>query len=335
MKPRSVLPPVTLLLAAVLNACAPTPPPASPITPTSVAESPGRSAFLPRRSAIMADALGEQLRDEEPGIKDRIESICAELATLDRAALKDSEWAKEWAGTYYEGDGLGENVSIYLAPKAGIAFLDYGCMGLYGGDHGEIVEALPDGLRLKLVFGDAHDSFLSDRIYFVKWGPRRYLVPDHLMLEFVNNYNQGGYSRSVMFGIPRLRQPGDPVRSFESENPPGQPELPPQFARYLTSKSIALKVSKVSDPASAGVTGDVRCRSCQIEFDGGSDQGVFVGMECRYPKEISSTSGTITITAVTPSTCIGHYQVFYAADDADIKFPKVGETILSTNDAEE
>lgn len=291
-------------------------------------------ALSARRSALMADALGERLRDEEPRIKVRIGEICAELDQLDRAAPKEAGWAKEWAGAYYEGDGLGTNVSIYLAPRAGIAFLNYGCMGLYGGDHGEIVEALPDGLCLKLVFGDAHKSFLSDRIYFVKWGPRRYLVPDHLLLRFVNNYNQGGYSRREMYGIPRLRRDGDQDDPVYYEEPPGRPELPAPFAGLLSSGPIALKVTRVFDLESKGVTGDVQARRCQLEFERGSDHGVFVGMECDYPKGFSGVAGTITITAVTPTTSTGQYRVYYAGDDANIKLPTVGETILTTDDSE-
>ena len=45
-----------------------------------------------------------------------------------------------WAGEYLEGDGLGENVVLSLAPSAGIAATWHGCMGLYGSNEGEVEE---------------------------------------------------------------------------------------------------------------------------------------------------------------------------------------------------
>jgi len=176
---------------------------------------------------IMADRkdTGELLRLEEPKIQARIKRIDAEVAALDRAALKDTDWAKEWAGEYYEGDGLGTNVDIHLAPQAGIGFLNYGCLGLYGGDQGDIVEALPDGLRLKLVLGKQHGSFLSERVYFVKWGDERFLVPDWALMRMVNNYNEGSFARSSMYGIPRLRR-GASRGTVRAKPPPANPNCP-------------------------------------------------------------------------------------------------------------
>jgi hypothetical protein len=283
-----------------------------------------------RRSPMMVDDMGGDLHAEEQRIKDREQLIEIELKHLDRAALKDSDWAKEWAGDYYEGDGLGENVSVTLAPKAGIAFLNYGCLGLYGGDHGEIVEAFPDGLRLKLAFGDARNSFLSERIYFVKWDTQRFLVPDWLMTRFINNYNQGGYARASMYGIPRLTKDGQPRRMFGADAPQGRPELPPKFAKLLHTKPATLKVTKVSDPASQNVTGQVNARACTIEFQGGADQGVYVGQEFRFPKEIRAAAGFIRITAVTATTSTGEFTAFYSAGQK-VEVPTVGVTI-STSD---
>lgn len=278
----------------------------------------------------MADDMGADLTAEEPRIKDRKELIEIELKHLDRAALKDSDWAKEWAGTYYEGDGLGENVSVYLAPKAGIAFLNYGCLGLYGGDHGEVVEALPDGLRLKLAFGDARNSFLSERIYFVKWADQRFLVPEWLMTRFINDYNQGGYARAAMYGIPRLVTEGQPRHMFGAAGPQGRPELPPKFAKMLHTKPVDLTVAKVTEPTSRNVTGQVNARACTIEFQGGSDQGVYVGQEFRYPKAITAAAGFIRITAVTATTCAGEFTAFYSGGQS-VTVPTAGETI-STSD---
>jgi len=285
-----------------------------------------------RRSPLMADDMGEDLRAEEPRIKDRVQLIDIELKHLDRAALKDSDWAKEWAGDYYEGDGLGENVSVHLAPKAGIAFLNYGCLGLYGGDHGEVVEALPDGLRLKLAFGDARISFLSERVYFVKWADQRFLVPEWLMTRFINDYNQGGYARAAMYGIPRLTNEGQPRRMFAAATPEGRPELPPKFAKLLHTKPAALRVTKVSDPTSRTVTGPVNSRACTIEFQGGADQGVYIGQEFRFPKALAAASGFIRITAVAATTSTGEFVAFYSGSEK-VTVPTVGESISTSDES--
>lgn len=310
---------LALLLAAAVGAGAQEPPAGPPAPKPDPA----------RRSALMVDDMGGELRAEAPAIKEHMNRIDAELKLLDRAAMKGTDWAKEWAGTYYEGDGLGENASIHLAPKSGIAFLNYGCLGLYGGDHGEVVETLPDGLRLKLAFGDRRNSFLSERVYFVRWGGEHFLVPEWLMPEMVNNYNRGGSARSSMYGIPRLVREDAPHRTFIT--PKGRPELPQRFARLLLTKPVELKVSKVSPPATRRVTGNVQGSSCTIDFEGGSDKGIYVGMKFRYPKGVVLASGEIRITSVTPTTSTGAFAAFFG-DGEKPNVPAVGETVSTSDD---
>jgi hypothetical protein len=54
-----------------------------------------------------------------------------------------------WAGEYYEGDGLGRNISFLLAPQAGCVATSSGCLGLYGANWGTVTEQ--DGM-LRIVF---------------------------------------------------------------------------------------------------------------------------------------------------------------------------------------
>ena len=37
----------------------------------------------------------------------------------------------DWAGEYHCGDGLGENISLYLAPRAGYLYENRGCEGVF------------------------------------------------------------------------------------------------------------------------------------------------------------------------------------------------------------
>ena len=55
------------------------------------------------------DVLQEQMDLHTAGMEERKKKIDAELAALDREALPEGSWVREWAGTYYTGDGLGMN----------------------------------------------------------------------------------------------------------------------------------------------------------------------------------------------------------------------------------
>lgn len=279
-------------------------------------------------SPIMADDPkgGELLQQEEPKIQARVERIEKELKGLDRKSLKDDDWAKEWAGVYYEGDGLGTNVTIRLAPKSGIGYLNYGCLGLYGGDHGDIVEAYPDGLKVKLAIGKAGGSYLTERLYFVRWGDQRYLVPDWGLMRIVNNYNEGGFARAAMFGVPRLRKEGEPRHRFDEGAPAGKPTLPPEYAKLLRGGGIKMKVSKVTGSPRKNVTNGVDVEAYTFEFATGSDDGVYVGMEFWYPSDQIASTGRVEIMRVDAKTSTGKFQAFLSAGER-VTPPKVGDEI--------
>lgn len=300
-------------LLVVLQACSHGSPSQPTPTPTAKISSIERNIPQPVNA----------LKGEEAAIKARAARIEAELKALDRDALPDGHWAKEFAGRYYEGDGLGTNAGILIAPESGAAYLNYGCLGLYGGNHGDIVEVLPDGLRLKLALPADRDimKFLDDRMYFVRWGERRYLVPASEMLRLVNNYNEGGFARESMYGIPRLQVPGVHPRDWDEPVPPGRPELPPQYARLLRDAPITLKVTKVSP-----VEVKPGFERCTIEFEGGTDTGVFEGMEFRYPVDTITGGEVVTITRADATTCTGEL-VGYMSYGESLQIPAVGETV--------
>ncbi|MCB9838011.1 MAG: hypothetical protein H6813_01615 [Phycisphaeraceae bacterium] len=287
-----------------------------------------------RRSAMMGDDAGDALQAEETKIAARRDRIKDELAALDREELDPDDWARAWAGGYYAGDGLGTNVSIHLAPKSGISFLNYGCLGLYGGDHGEIVGVEPDGLRLRLVFGSAHNSFLSERIYFVRWGEDRYLVPDWLMMEVVNNYNRGGWYREDMFGIPRLVPDGEHPRRYNAESGQreGKPRLPDEFMPMLLDEPLALGVTHVSDIDVTEAEEHRKCETCTVTFDRGTEAGIHAGMEFDFGSSRGRhVYGSYRITFADTGMSTAEFTVRSYAK-APSCLPSPGETVWTRDD---
>ena len=263
----------------------------------------------------------ELLQKELPNLEARRERIEAELETLEREPKPEGHWANEWAGSYCEGDGLGMNVRIKIAPDAGVTYTWHGCLGLYDGNHGDIVRVFDDGVEVDLAIDPALGGYRSidTRLYFVRWGDQRFLVPKANMLELVNNYNVGGYQRTSMFRI--ARKDGTNRRFTADEaRVAGRPELPPEYTKLIIEEPLSLVILSVKaveqekELPFAVVLGD-------IEFEGGSDRGVYVGLE--FPIETGRHYGTVEITSVDDTTCEGRYTGYGAAGEAP-SLPVVG-----------
>src|SRR5205823_674599 len=135
--------------------------------------------------------------------------------------------------------------------------------------------------------------FMSERLYFVRWGDRRYLVPQAQMQKLVDNYNQGGFARDEMYNIPKRFKDNPHERT---PTPTGAPQLPPEYAKLLLTKEVQLTVTSVKAEPARGVTGDVKVVRASVSFDAGTDQGVFKGMSFTYMDLPSS--GKVEITEV-------------------------------------
>ena len=64
----------------------------------------------------------------------------------------------EWAGEYYEGDGLGVNVSLLIAPEHGFVFEWHGCLGLYDRNYG-CVATTNGRLQLSFAYSNKQEGF--------------------------------------------------------------------------------------------------------------------------------------------------------------------------------
>ena len=147
--------------------------------------------------------------------------------------------AHPWAGDYYEGDGLGANIALSLAPRAGVAVTWEGCLGLYGANRGR-VEAR-DGM-LHFVYDTPNTPGFGgfpDTVHTVRWGARRYLIPDTKLIAFVNAVHRGSEPRRGMHGMFLLAE-GD-----EKKPVSGLPALPPRFLALLRRQPLEAQVRSV------------------------------------------------------------------------------------------
>jgi hypothetical protein len=193
---------------------------------------------------------------------DRTNKIQAEIASLgvDHA----------WAGSYYEGDGLSENVTLRIAPAAGFVYEWQGCMGLYDRNFGTVSER--DG-RLVLSFhfpnkqGNAIAG-LAQELVPIRWGDRHYLVALDAIERFCADINSGEEPRRTVQGEYLMRD-GDGKRPAS-----GLPIVPAKYARLLLKAPVDAKVTDVLDSWKV----DRTTFMTRVKIDVGSDQGLVEGI---------------------------------------------------------
>ncbi len=251
--------------------------------------------------------------------------IDEELAELRRDRLADDDWAKEWAGVY---DSLGAKISLHLAPRTGISYASNSCMGIIEANHGDIAAVGEGWLDVSWAFDPAksHRKYVSSKLYFVRWGERRYLVPDVLMNSFLSNYNCGGYDRERMYDIPRLRQ-GRPLSANDSDpEPPGRPELPAAFAHRIIEKPVSMKIAAVTNVRKHERKGSsVVAFTADVELAAGSDDGLSAGLRIGHMAGVPE--GFIDLLEVSATTSRGRY-VEFSLDNKTPKLPQVGSEIF-------
>ena len=194
------------------------------------------ASTLPDEPPPALDTPAESLEADHPdvplGFDRRNEAIEASL---------HSRKAPIWAGKYYEGDGLGANIQLSLSPDAGATVTWHGCMGLYGANHGALVES-PDGaLRIDFVAPNEPDKFANfpSELVPVSWGERQYLIPPDKIPEFVSAINHGREPRKNVHGRFLLRD-GDEARPVT-----GLPSLPTSIPAQVRHEPVEVEVESV------------------------------------------------------------------------------------------
>lgn len=195
-------------------------------------------------AAAVADDVGalSSAQDLPALVKTRRERVQAQI---ERAPTN------EWSAEYYEGDGLGVNTTILLDEAAGVAATWHGCMGLYGSNEGS-VESKSQG-RLALHYelpngapGEPRFGTFPEGVHKVRWGERRYLLPEERGVEFVNAMHRGFEPRDSVHGMFLL------ARDDENKPVTGLPDLPPSLLALVRKRPLVLKVTRIDDPQRRG-----------------------------------------------------------------------------------
>jgi hypothetical protein len=139
----------------------------------------------------------------------------------------------DFTGTYYRGDGLGVNHTLQIDARGAFLFRWDGCLGNYAQSAGS---ATPVGSELVLIThwrGRQKAWEVTEGRYRpIRWGSRRYLVPDEGMMSFLNEVNLGSEPRRGAHGLHYLRQDDWDVPVS------GLPDLPASYRRYLFDEPI-------------------------------------------------------------------------------------------------
>ena len=226
-------------------------------------------------------------------LKRREDSFEAEMAT---GAVPD------WAGQYYDGDGLGRNIVVRLSPQGGFIYTWSGCLGLYDLNYGPVEYR---GSRLLMTFelpNDAGKFGGPSSLLHVRWGERNYLLADEDLKPFVNAVNSGREPQK--FCIPRcgsfLLREGDDQKPVS-----GLPDLPAEYRRLLLDHPIVGRVvSVLESEIEAEPDRSYAWRTTQVEIDLGSDDDVWEGMELHAdsypggPYEIVEVGGHTSVAVV-------------------------------------
>ncbi len=177
----------------------------------------------------------------------------------------------DWAGEYIYGV-WGDVQFLMLAPGSGFVIERHGCAGPVERNYGSVDVK---GSRVHLRFSLKNPSegwgrFEADWT-IVRWGDRRYLVPQDCLVEFCNRVNLG-------FDCHFLRK-GDEKKIVQ-----GMPDVPAEYRDYLLSKPVEATVVVVGKASTRHSRADWNFKDTPVTIDAGSKNGLKAGMELAVTK---------------------------------------------------
>ena len=211
-------------------------------------------------------------------------------AKVEIASLPDHPWA----GEYYAGDGLGMNLRLWVAPRAGAAFQWHGCLGLYEQNFGT---AKSDGPYLSIDWRiKGADPYVTDTRYIVtRIRKSIFLVPTH----DVHRFCLGARGLSPM---PAMVLSSQSARNRQTLQ---RPALPAEYQVYIDLDPIHASVLSVNEPEREKMTDKLDLITQTVILNAGKDKHLFVGMrfEAMKPK-LPDRVVTITDVRATKSTAV-------------------------------
>lgn len=255
------------------------------------------------------------VRAQTDAAQERRAKIDRELEAIKADPPASPAWAKEWAGVYVPSDsgGFGSRV-MALAPVAGLAYIDRTDVGISDLNHGDIVGEVDGGVRVQLAIDPAiaHNPAVSETIYFVRWGERRYLVPECRMEAFCRSYNAAaGFTSDA---IERFPLHADDHRKPEG----GIPAVPEQYAARILKGPVEASIVSVEN---ARV--DRAIASGSAVLSKGSASGLYPGMKVWYRDD---TVRSLLIESVTEHTATASFS-FEGTPLGPAEPPKPGQGV--------
>jgi hypothetical protein len=233
--------------------------------------------------------------------QERARTIRAEIAAMGSNP--------DWAGDYYQGDGLGENVHVRLAPESGFVFEWTSCTRFNDRNFGT-VRAMDGHIALSFQFPNERDPDrgLAPELVPIRWGERKYLVALDKMEDFCADANSGDEPRSIIHGRYLMRV-GDENRSVS-----GVPVVPAKYEKLLINPPIEVRVVEVLESWKH----DTTVFLTRVRIDAGSDQGVVPGLRMQLiePSEVRS----LTVVDVSKQSSIA----IVKRSEASASLPAIG-----------
>lgn len=206
-----------------------------------------------------------------------------------------------WAGDYYFGDGLGQNVALSLAPHSGVAATWEGCLGTYAANKGGVIPQADGSLLLKYEQPNDQGVFgFADHVVPVAWGERMYMISEKELPAFASAVNLGDEPREGAMGSFLMRN-GDERRKVY-----GLPVLPP--AQRSLIREMPLEVGVVSAKRLEDNHADpFECRY-RLDLDHGANDRLAAGMELLATGV--GAGNHITLEQTTPTRAVGTMSLF-------------------------
>ena len=230
----------------------------------------------------------------------------AKEVAKDIHAEVERETAPVWAGSYFHGDGMGRNVSLGLAPKAGFTFSWSGCMGVYDRNLGRVEER--DGqVLLDCTFPNSRRGFqgIASVLLPVTWGARQYLIDPSDMMGFINDVNGGEEPRPHINGNHFLRV-GDEKKPVK-----GMPQLPARWRGALLAKPISARCTAVQVEFNDAPLTSIR-EYVFVDLDVGREHGVRQGARFYWLGKGTWCNGLVI--ELGEKTCTVHLRYLYQDD---------------------